>query len=233
MTSPNNHFAQNEILQGDCLEFMREMPDKSVDLILTDPPYGGILTKRNGNGLLKDAFTRYGGEQWDYKPEKEYFLEMKRVSKNQIIFGGNYFTDYLDPSACWIVWDKNRISAQSFSDCELAWTSFDGALKIVEITWDGFRMETDHVKEIRQHPTQKPVKLMEYCLEKFSKPGDVVLDPFMGSGSTVIACRRMERPYIGIEKEPVYFEIVKKRLEGVNNHRIDEWCFGRSAKGWI
>ena len=88
----------NKIYCGDCLDLMREMPDKSVDLVLTDPPYGGILTKKTGNGVLKDIACRCGGGDWDIKPTKEYFLEVQRVSRNQIIFGGNYFTDHLPPS---------------------------------------------------------------------------------------------------------------------------------------
>ena len=213
----------NKIHCGDCLDLMREMEDKSVDLVLTDPPYGGILTKKNGNGVLKDIASRCGGGSWDIKPEKEYFLEVQRVSKNQIIFGGNYFTDFLPPSPCWVVWDKNRISAQSFSDCELAWTSFDTALKKVDVTWDGFRMECDIGTETRVHPTQKPLKLMMWCLEKYSKPGMTVLDPFMGSGTTCVACKKLGRNFIGIEKEPEYIKIAEKRLEKINNHKIEEW----------
>ena len=213
----------NRIHCCDCLDLMREMPDKSVDLVLTDPPYGGILTKSNGNGVLKEAFKRYGGEDWDYKPQRWYFDQMRRVSKNQIIFGANYFADYLPPSPCWIVWDKNRISAQSFSDCELAWTSFDSAIKKVDIIWDGFRMESEIEKEIRQHPTQKPVKLMTWCLDRYSEEGMTVLDPFMGSGTTCVACKKLGRNYIGIEKEPEYIKIAEKRLEKVNNHKIEEW----------
>lgn len=191
-----------------------EIPDKSIDLVLTDPPYGGILTKRNGNGNLKESFIRYGGNQWDYKPEKKYFDEIFRVSKNQIIWGGNFFIEYLHNSPCWLVWDKDRISAQSFSDCELAWTSFKTALKKVKIIWDGFRMESDPgITEARVHPTQKPVKLMEWCLLNFSKKGDLILDPFLGSGTTTVACLKTERRFIGIEKEPIYYEIALKRLK--------------------
>ena len=154
-------------------------------------------------------------------PTKEYFDELSRVSKNQIIFGGNYFADNLPASPCWIIWDKDN--SGDFADAELAWTSFDSAVRIFKWRWNGLLQEDMAHKEKREHPTQKPLPLMMWCIEKYSKPGMTILDPFMGSGTTCVACKKLDRNYIGIEKEPAYVEIAKKRLEKVNNHKIEEW----------
>jgi len=215
----------NTIRCCDCLDGMREIPDKSIDLVITDPPYGDIITRKNGHGVLKDIAKRCGGEPWDFKPSREYFDEMIRISKNQIIFGGNYFSDYLQVSPCWIVWDKNRISAQSFSECELAWTSFNTAIKKIEAIWDGFRMESDAgVDDTRVHPTQKPVKLFEWIIKNYAKEGDIICDPFFGSGSCLVACIRMEHQFIGFEKEPVYFEKAQIRIKKAQEQgKIGTW----------
>ena len=215
----------NKIYCMDCLDGMREIPDKSIDLVITDPPYGNIITRKNGHGVLKDIVKRCGGEPWDFKPSREYFDEMIRISKNQIIFGGNYFSDYLQASPCWIVWDKNRISAQSFSECELAWTSFNTAIKKIEVVWDGFRMESDTgVDDTRVHPTQKPVKLFEWIIKNYAKEGDTICDPFFGSGSCLVACARMGHQFIGFEKEPTYFEKAQIRIKKAQEQgKIGTW----------
>src|SRR4051812_41579817 len=120
----------NQIIQGDCLEIMKGMADKSVDLVLTDPPYGiGAYKKGTMGGAVLAKQSTFKATEWDNEiPNKEYFDEMKRVSKNQIIFGGNYFIEYLDNSSCWIVWDKDN-GDNNFADCELAWTSFKTAVR--------------------------------------------------------------------------------------------------------
>ena len=226
----------NKIHCGDCLDLMKEMPDKCVDLALTDPPYGiGEAAGKNisrsksfGSRSFGDKNTRrtiipandYGNFEWDDRPPSaEYFAELIRVSKNQIIFGGNYFS--LPQSSCWIVWDKDN--SGDFADAELAWTSFDTAVRIFKWKWNGMLQQDMAHKEKRQHPTQKPLPLMMWCLEKYSKPGMTVLDPFMGSGTTCVACKKLGRNFIGIEKEPEYIKIAEKRLEKVNNHKIEEW----------
>ena len=217
----------NKIYCGDCLDFMREMPDKSVDLVLTDPPYGiGENHKKNNSRAnptykWRDAHpTDYGEYNWDESaPSKEYFNEIFRVSKDQIIFGGNYFN--LPPTSCWIIWDKKSLC--DYADAELAWTSFKSAVRIFRWMWCGFRQEDIEHKEKRDHPTQKPLPLMMWCLEKYSKEGMTVLDPFMGSGTTCVACVKTGRNYIGIDKEPTYVEIARKRLEKVNNTKLSEW----------
>jgi len=191
----------NKIIQGDCLDVMKRLPDKCVDLIITDPPYGGILNKKHGHGKLKESVKRHGGGDWDYKPSKEVFNEMFRVSNNQIIFGGNYFIDYLRPSSCWIVWDK--VNGESdFADCELAWTSFNTAV----------RKFTKHSGGDRFHPTQKPIDLMAYLINKYSQESDIILDPFLGSGTTAVACKQLGRNFIGIEIDSEYCKIAEDRL---------------------
>jgi site-specific DNA-methyltransferase (adenine-specific) len=212
----------DRIYCGDCLDFMREMPDKGVDLVLTDPPYGiGITDKRTVGGGNK-AFGRpgtwvsakdYGVSDWDsVRIDERALAEMCRVSKNQIIFGGNYYADLLDPSSCWLVWDKDN-GENNFADCELAWTSFKTAVRKFKWRWHGMLQEDMRHKEERIHPTQKPVPLFMQILEKYSKPGDLVLDPFLGSGTTAIACLRTGRHFIGIEKHEPYFIMAQERID--------------------
>jgi site-specific DNA-methyltransferase (adenine-specific) len=204
----------NEIICADCLDILKSMPDKSVDLVLTDPPYGigEAAGKNKSRGLLATP-RDYGHETWDDAiPTQEYFDEMRRVSLNQIIFGGNYFAEYLGNSSCWIVWDKDN-GATDFADCELAWTSFDTAVRKFRFRWNGMLQEDMARKEVRQHPTQKPVELMRWCLNKYSNEGDTILDPFAGSGTTCVAAKILGRKYIGIEISPVYAEIARKRVE--------------------
>ncbi|RJS73020.1 site-specific DNA-methyltransferase, partial [ANME-2 cluster archaeon] len=129
---------------------------------------------------------------------KEYFDEMLRISKNQIIFGGNYYTDYLTPSSCWIVWDK-RNGRNDFADCELAWTSFKSAVRIFRYKWNGMLQENMKKKEKRVHPTQKPTPVFTWILKKYSNEGDLICDPFLGSGTTLEACRKTNRNCIGFE----------------------------------
>ena len=135
---------------------------------------------------------------------------MKRISKNQIIFGGNYFIKYLDNTPCFIVWDKDN--SGNFADCELAWTSFKTATKKFTFRWNGMLQENMKNKEERFHPTQKPVALFQWILQKYSSPGTTIFDPFAGSGTTAIACLETGRNYILIEKEPDYVEIINKRI---------------------
>ena len=210
----------NRIHCADCLCLMREMEDKSVDLVLTDPPYGigdklaiGGATKRN---LMMELYLSSPWE--DIAPSKEYFDEIFRVSKNQIICGGNYFD--LPPTRGFIVWDKIKF-ASNYSQVEYIWTSFDCISRIFKYCSNGgfvIKPEDKH-----EHPTQKPLALMKWILEKYSDEGMTVLDPFMGSGTTCVACKKLGRNYIGIEKEPEYIKIAEKRLEKVNNHKIEEW----------
>jgi len=211
----------NQIICGDCLEVMRDIPDKSVDLVLTDPPYGINIASNgrvggnkpfgNSQGKVINAVD-YAPQTWDkFTPTKEYFQEMMRISKNQIIFGGNYFVEHLHNSPCWIVWDKDN--SGNFADCELAWTSFQTAVRKYKYRWNGMLQENMKEKEQRFHPTQKPIGLFEWILDNYSERGMTILDPFLGSGTTAVAAHNTGRKFIGIEKEQRYVEIAKKRLE--------------------
>lgn len=196
--------------KGDCLEFLQTLTDKSVDLIVTDPPYGKRADKgTNGFGSSKNR--RYSGG-WDSKrPDRKVFEEMFRVSKNVIIFGANYFCDMLPPSNHWIFWDKKGdISFKNpFADGELIYTNFTKPVKKIVFRQQGFISDS---KDTRYHPTQKPSELMQTIVEAYSNEGDVILDCFMGSGSTGIACVKSGRKFIGVEIDDDYFDIASRRL---------------------
>ena len=198
------------------------MPDKSVDLVLTDPPYGISINKMSftkNEKVVKNALcnsTDYRGmAEWDTERiAKEYFVEMFRISKNQIIFGGNYYTDMLPPTNGWIIWDKitNIKYRNLFADCELAWCS-KGVARIYPWLWKGMIQENMKNKDRRIYPTQKPVGLFCNLLMDFTKETDLVFDPFMGSGTTGVSCANLGRRFVGCEINPKSFEIAKKRIE--------------------
>lgn len=202
-----------QLYNDDCLNVMRLMADKSVDLILTDPPYGigeaaGKNKSRDNIAVAKD----YGNLDWDNSiPGAEYFSEIMRVSRHQVIFGGNYFIEHLKNSPCWIVWDKDN-GENDFADCELAWCSFSSAVRRLKYRWNGMLQQDMRNKEIRVHPTQKPVRLFEWILEKYAEPGWKIMDPFLGSGSTAIAANRLGFDFIGVEREQAYFEAALERI---------------------
>jgi site-specific DNA-methyltransferase (adenine-specific) len=203
----------NQIINADCMDILKELPDKYIDLVLTDPPYGigeaaGKNKSRSNLAVAKD----YGNKDWDCKiPDKEVFDEIFRVSKNQIIFGGNYFVEYLTNSSCWLVWDKNN-GTNDFADCELAWTSFKSAVRKYLWTWNGMLQQDMKNKDIRIHPTQKPLRLFEMILRDYSNENDLILDCFSGSGTTAIACHNLKRRFICIEKDKDYYEASLERL---------------------
>lgn len=184
---------------GDCLGGMERIT--FVDLILTDPPYGLDKKLSRGAGKHKNSTFRklYEGESWDKKISKEHFDAMFKVSKNQIIFGANYYT--MPPTRGIICWDKKQFMP-TFSRWEYAWSSFDQPAKMYEVL---------NGRDPRVHPTQKPIALMVQILTDHQ--GDAVLDPFLGSGTTAIACERLNRRWIGIEIEEKYCEIAAKRIE--------------------
>jgi len=211
-------FELNKIYCMDCLDGMKEMEDKSVDLVLTDPPYG-INVCGNGRSGWTGGFgkpihdRKYEPPKWDERRvDKKYIDAIIRVSKNWIIFGGNYYTDMLPPASCVIVWDKKN-GSNTFADCELAWTSFNTAVRKFEYKWHGCLQEDMKHKEERYHPTQKPLKLMEWIIQKYSKPNDLILDPFIGSGTTAVACAKHQRNFIGFELEQKYVDIANKRVK--------------------
>ena len=191
---------------------MRTMPDKSVQVCVTDPPYGigENRAKVMSRGKLS-APIDYGEFDWDAQPATaEQIDACRRVSQNQVIFGGNYFV--LPLSSGWIVWDK--LNSGDFADCELAWTSYKRAVRKFTYLWNG--MIKEH-PEKRFHPTQKPLALMLWVIENYTKPSDTVLDPFMGSGTTGVACVQLGRNFIGCEIDPGYFNIAEKRIHDALN----------------
>lgn len=209
------------IIHDDCLNYLRGLQDKSIDLIVTDPPYGiGADSKaakqggqRYGKALAKKS--NYISTNWDTTiPVREIFQEMFRVSKNQVIFGGNYFTALLPPSRCWLVWDKKTEDkfTNNFADCELAWTSFDRPARVIRFLWHGMIQQDMKHKEKHYHPTQKPIPVMKWILDSCASPDDLILDPFMGSGSTLIAAVRNGNNCIGIKQNADYVEIARARL---------------------
>ena len=201
-----------KITCADCLDILRQLPDKCVDLVLTDPPYG-IKADKGSNGFGNSANRKYKGG-WDSQtPEQIIFDEMLRVSKKAIIFGGNYFTDKLPVSKCWIVWDKvgeNKFD-NPFADVELAWTNDSKVCKKITCIQQGFINEDK--SQPRIHPTQKPLKLFETILSDYSNANDLILDCFSGSGTTAIACHNLKRRFVCIERDKEYWKASCERLE--------------------
>ena len=187
----------------DCMDGMSEFPDKYFDLAIVDPPYG-IKRLENPNGRLK----KYGDTRKANNniPDIEYFEELERVSKNQIIWGGNYFD--IKPCRCFIAWYKHQ-PVDNYSDCEFAWTSFDKPAKVFDYPYFG----NINADDCRLHPTQKPVPLLEYLIKTYTNEGETVLDNCMGSGSTGVACVNTNRDFIGIELDEHYFQIAQERIE--------------------
>ena len=212
----------NAYICCDCMEVMRAMPDKCVDVAIVDPVYWGVTQggymkeqggKRVGNGLADRRL--YNQAIWEQKKTpKEYFDELFRVSKNQVIWGGNYFIESIaKDSQGWIVWDKRRNEGVTFADGELAWTSFNRALRIFRFKWDGMLQENMKDKEQRIHPTQKPVALYEWILKNYAHEGDLIFDTHVGSASSLIACERLGFNFIGCEMDEEYYKISSDRFK--------------------
>ena len=189
--------------------------------MLTDPPYGigDFQTTGDANSYKLKKENDYSDDlDWNVSiPQKEIFEEILRVSKNQIIFGANYFNCFNQTGGA-IVWDKNNESSQRYSNCEIASCSLQKKVSIFRYTWNGMIQQDMKYKEFRHHPTQKPQPLMEWCLQNYSKENDLVLDCFLGSGTTAVACKKLNRRFIGIEISPDYCKIAEDRLkQGVLN----------------
>ncbi len=207
----------NEIIHGDCLDYMKTLEDNSIDLILTDPPYGikpdkGFGGSRGFGGFGKPIKRREYDDSWDSeRPPVNAFNEMLRVSKAVIIFGGNYFADILPQSTHWLVWDKLN-TMPTFSDCELIYTNIKRkSVKKYTFQYNGLIGK----EEERFHPTQKPVELIKRILRDYAKGANVVYDPYAGSCSISVACKSIGIPYLASEKEAKYVEIGRKRLDAV------------------
>ena len=194
----------------DCMEFMRGLPDKFFDLVLADPPYGISMPQKAKNFSGK---KKHQAKEWDNsRPDYELFSEVFRVSKNQIIWGANYFFDFLPPTKCVIFWDKWNSNKEKFADGELAWTSFDRPTRIITLPWLRYFQPNMANKQIRIHPTQKPLQLYEFCLLNYAKPGDKIFDPMLGSGSSRIAAYKLGFDFWGCELDAEYFEKAEKRF---------------------
>jgi len=194
----------NRIIQGDCLEVMKQMPDKCVDLVLTDPPYG--LGRKMHDGGTWSTNPMYDNMlQWDIKPVgDEYIQEILRISKNQVVWGGHLYN--LPKNRCWISWSKSN-SPPSMGDFELAWTSFDEPCRQFDCPVN----PPGHLP--RKHPTQKPMRLFKWILKNYSDQNQIILDPFLGSGTTAIAAAQLGRKFIGVEISEAYVEIARERLK--------------------
>jgi site-specific DNA-methyltransferase (adenine-specific) len=193
---------KTRVIQGDCMDFMQYVPDGFYELAVVDPPYGLGESVVNSSGRFKRYYNKNGN--WDMEvPSKEYFIELFRISKNQIIWGGNYFE--LPINKCFIIWDKLQPEGISFAMCEYAWSSFNSNSKIYKKRTQG--------QEQRFHPTQKPVKLYEWILMNYAKEGDKILDTHLGSGSSRIAAYNLGFDFTGIELDEDYFNDSVKRFE--------------------
>lgn len=199
-----------KLLNIDCMEYMATLKDKEFDLAIVDPPYGlgsRLIDggKKGGMGSLR-KLADDKVETWDVAPKKEYFDELKRVSKKQIIWGGNYFLDYLGATDGFIVWDKMN-GTNPLADAELAWKSFEGTTRM-------FRMHHFSAGyEDKIHPTQKPTKLYAWLLNKYAKPTDRIFDSHLGSGSSAIAAHYFGCDFVGTEIDKEYFDAAQKRFK--------------------
>lgn len=199
----------NQIIHADCMDIMKDIPDKYFELAIVDPPYG--ININHSIGRRKGAKkSSYKPAVWDCEsPNLEYFEELFRISKNQIIWGANHFISKIPyDSNCWLMWDKGFSEDVSFSQFEMAWTSFNTTSK---------KFDKNPLQKNKFHPTQKPVALYKWLLKNYAKEGDKILDTHSGSGTTAIACIDMGFEYLCIEKDKEYFE---KSVERVNKELI-------------
>jgi len=212
----------NVVYNMDCMDGMKDYPDNHFELAIVDPPYG-IKSEKGTNakmGLYKsNAWTEPSKtykydiiKEWDKTaPKKQYFMELKRISQNLIIWGGNYFTDYLPPNNGWIVWDK-KTTNKIFSPFEMAWTSFSKP-RIFRFLMEGYKKEKQEDYRFgRIHPTQKPQTMYKWLLQNYAKPGDKILDTHVGSGSSRIACHEMGFDFTGYEIDKDYFDAQEERF---------------------
>ena len=213
------------ITNEDNMLLMARYPDNYFDLAIVDPPYGigadeaqnnaaEQRIKANGKSKAGKGYKLYKKSEWDNDiPNAEYFKELQRVSKNQIVWGGNYMTEYLPPSMGWIIWDKGQ-RGFSLADGEMAWTSFNKAMRIFEFSRAGCIKSNNTMTE-KFHPTAKPFELYKYCLEKYAKQGDKILDTHLGSGSIAIACHDYGFELTACELDKEYFD---KAMQRITNH---------------
>ena len=205
--------ANIEITNEDNMLLMARYPDKHFDLAIVDPPYG--ININNNMGRRKgDKKSNYKETYWDNSiPNKKYFNELFRVSKNQIIWGGNYMTEYLKPSSCWLLWDKGFSEDVTFAQFEMAWTSFSTSCK---------KYDKNPNQQNRIHPTQKPVSLYKWLLDKYANKGYKILDTHLGSGSIAISCHDYGFDLTACELDKDYYE---KALDRLKKHQMQQKLF--------
>ena len=198
----------NIVYNIDCMQGMAQYPDKYFELAIVDPPYGIEVNVSMGKRKTdkKSGYHKFAGLDL-LIPDKEYFYELFRVSKNQIIWGGNYMIEFLYSSPCWLLWDKGFSEYLTFGQFELAWTSFNSSTK-------KFNKKSNEHNRI--HPTQKPVALYKWILDKYAKEGDKIIDTHLGSGSSRIAAHDYKFDFTGFELDKEYFDAQEKRF---NNHK--------------
>lgn len=203
----------SETYNEDCMALMARYPDKHFDLAVVDPPYGIGENGARGNVATKKwknpKPSIHIKKEWDKQaPDKDYFDELIRVSRNQIVWGANHLISRIPyDSSCWLVWDKKN-GQSDFADCELAWTSFDKSVRKFEWLWNGFQKQKP---ETRIHPTQKPVALYDWIFANYAKPGQLILDTHLGSGSSRIAADKAGLNFVGCELDADYFAAQEKR----------------------
>jgi len=207
----------SEVYLEDCVKALKRFNDNHFDLAIVDPPYGIGESKSNfeSRGVSSEKWKRgkpkiYEKKDWDNEaPNAEYWNELFRVSKNQIVWGANHFISRIPyDSSCWIVWDKD--TSGDYADCEIAWTSFKTSIRRIKLTWSGFR-KCEVVD--RFHPTQKPVKLYDWVLSKYASKGNLILDTHLGSGSSRIAAYKGGFNFVGFEIDQEYYEKQEKRFK--------------------
>jgi len=204
------------ITNEDNMILMARYPDNYFDLAIVDPPYGIDVNNQSqgkGGGVAKKI--EYTKKDWDkFAPNKEYFTELKRVSKNVVIFGANHFIENIPKanSSCWIVWDKDN-GGTDFADSELAYTTFKTAVRNYKCKWSGMLQYDMKNKEIRIHPTQKPIRLYEWVLDSYAKENDKILDTHLGSGSIALACHNRGFDLTACELDTEYYNDALKRLK--------------------
>ena len=193
---------------GDCLEILPTLG--KVDAVITDPPYGiGEAAGKNASRTKLATAKDYGDDSWDDEPISDETLQaVISAGKHCVLFGGNYYA--LPPSPCWLVWDKEN-GSNDFADCELAWTNLPKAVRRIRFMWNGMLRANGEARG--DHPTQKPIGVMEWAISHVPAPCGTVLDPFMGSGTTGVACMNLQKTFIGIERESKYFDIACRRIE--------------------
>jgi site-specific DNA-methyltransferase (adenine-specific)/modification methylase len=208
MTGRIERIGDATLYLGDCRDILPTLGP--VDAVVTDPPYGigeaaGKNSSRGNFAVAKD----YGNANWDDKPISDELMNLVKMSGRwNIIFGGNYYQ--LPPSSCWLVWDKLN-GNNDFADCELAWTNLPKAVRRIRYLWNGMLRANGEPRG--DHPTQKPVGVMKWAIQNLPNDAMTIIDPFMGSGTTGVACVNLGRSFIGIEREPEYFDIACRRIE--------------------